>query len=460
MSRSGFFTGLDIGSNSIKVLVAQYADDQMHLIGVSNEKSAGVKDGIIVNIEVAANAIRKAIKAAEEKAGVTIDKVNVGLPANLLQFEATQGMIPVTNNSQEITDQDVENVIKSSLNRNITPEREIVTFIPEEFIVDSFAGIKDPRGMVGIRLEVRGLLYTGPKTILHNLKRSVEQAGLKVENIVITPLAMGQYILNEGEKEFGASVIDLGAGQTTVASMSHQLLQYTNVYPEGGDYITKDISQVLTTSQSIADNLKYNFGSAYPPLANNQEKIPVEVIGETSPREITEAYLAEIISSRLVHIFDKVKQDLDRTRLIDLPGGIVLVGGCAILPGIVELAQEVFGRPVKIYVPNEIGIRNPVFAHVISLVEYAGRMSDIEQIAQAAVNGEEFLRSKPVDLPINLPTFNQPTTPAPAPVTPVEPTPVNPAVINPQGQSNPEQTTEPKQKLGDRVRGIFGSMFE
>ncbi len=454
MSRTGFFTGLDIGSNSIKVLVAEYTNNEMNIIGVSNAKSAGVKDGIIINIDVAAAAIRTAIKQAEEKAGMTIDKVNVGLPANLLQFEPTQGMIPVTSNSQEITDQDVENVIKSSLNRNMTPEREIVAFIPEEFIVDSFAGIKDPRGMMGIRLEVRGLLYTGPKTILHNLKKTVEHAGIKVENIVISPLAIGQSVLNEGEREFGATVIDLGSGQTSVASVSNQKLQYTNVYQEGSDYVTKDISKVLTTSQSIAENLKYTFGVAYPALASSKETIQVEVIGENSPREITELYLSEIISARLKHILDRIKQDLERTRQIDLPGGIILIGGGAILPGIVDLAQEVFGKPVKLFVPNQIGIRNPSFAQVISIVEYAGRMDDIEQIAQAAVNGEELLRSKPVDIPVSHPVV-QPQVVAPQPD----------ATKSAQTDAVPnysEQNQKPsnRQKIGDRVRGIFGSMFE
>lgn len=185
MARNGFFTGLDIGTSTIKVLVAEYIDGQMNVIGVSNVKSAGVKDGIIVNIDVAANAIKTALAQAEEKAGIRIDKVNVGLPANLLQIEPTQGMIPVTTNSQEITDVDVENVVKSALTKSMTPEREVISFVPEEFVVDGFQGIKDPRGMMGIRLEMRGLLYTGPRTILHNLRKTVERAGVQVENIVI-----------------------------------------------------------------------------------------------------------------------------------------------------------------------------------------------------------------------------------------------------------------------------------
>ncbi len=169
MTRNGFFTGLDIGTSSIKVLVAELVNGEVNVIGVSNAKSKGVKDGIIVDIEAAATAIKSAISQAEEKAGISIKSVNVGLPANLLQVEPTQGMIPVTSDTKEITDQDVENVVKSALTKSMTPDREVITFIPEEFVVDGFQGIRDPRGMMGVRLEMRGLLYTGPRTIRHTL---------------------------------------------------------------------------------------------------------------------------------------------------------------------------------------------------------------------------------------------------------------------------------------------------
>ncbi|HEM3518705.1 TPA: cell division protein FtsA [Streptococcus suis] len=459
MARNGFFTGLDIGTSSVKVLVAEYIDNEMNVIGVSNVKSAGVKDGIIVNIEVAAGAIKKAIEQAEEKSGIRIEKVNVGLPANLLQIEPTQGMIPVTTDSQEITDLDVENVVKSALTKSMTPEREVISFIPEEFTVDGFQGIKDPRGMMGIRLEMRGMLYTGPRTILHNLRKTVERAGVQVENIVISPLALTRSVLNEGEREFGATVIDLGGGQTTVAVMRGQELQYTNIYQEGGDYITNDISKVLTTSKSIAENLKYNYGIAYPQDASDKEKFTVEVIGENAPVEVTERYLSEVIAARLRQIFDRVKQDLERTRALDLPGGIVLVGGGAILPGITELAQEVFGVNTKLFVPNQIGIRNPAFASVISFVEYVGELEDVENIAQHAVNGETLLRHKPVEISVTRPRISQPIQKEiVSELNTVEH--VDEQVIPAYHDEEEEVRPAAKGNLTDRIRGLFGSMFE
>lgn len=452
MARDGFFTGLDIGTSSIKVLVAEHVNNEMNVIGVSNAKSAGVKDGIIVDIEAAVAAIKTAIAQAEEKAGISIGLVNVGLPANLLQIEPTQGMIPVTSDSKEITDEDVENVVRSALTKSMTPDREVITFIPEEFVVDGFQGIRDPRGMMGIRLEMRGLLYTGPRTILHNLRKTVERAGIQLENVIISPLAMTKSVLNEGEREFGATVIDMGGGQTTVASVRGQELQYTNIYQEGGDYVTKDISKVLKTSQKLAESLKFNYGAAYVPLAG-KESFQVEVIGEVEPVEVTEDYLAEIISARIRHIFEQIKRDLDRRHLLELPGGIVIVGGTAILPGIVELAQEVFGVNVKLYVPNQIGIRNPAFAHVISLSEYAGNLTEVDMLAQKAVRGDEQLRHQPV-------FFERSAQPSPRFNTlPVE-TPVEEVKTDIPESINTAETKEPKTSITERMRNLIGNMFD
>ena len=458
MAREGFFTGLDIGTSSVKVLVAEQRNGELNVIGVSNAKSKGVKDGIIVDIDAAATAIKSAISQAEEKAGISIKSVNVGLPANLLQVEPTQGMIPVTSDTKEIMDQDVENVVKSALTKSMTPDREVITFIPEEFIVDGFQGIRDPRGMMGVRLEMRGLLYTGPRTILHNLRKTVERSGVQVENIIISPLALVRSVLNEGEREFGATVIDMGAGQTTVATIRNQELQFTNILQEGGDYVTKDISKVLKTSQKLAEGLKLNYGEAYPSLASN-ETFQVEVIGEVEPVEVTESYLAEIISARIKHIFEQIKQELERRHLLDLPGGIVLIGGNAILPGVVELAQEVFGVGVKLYVPNQVGIRNPAFAHVISLSEFAGQLTEVHLLAQRAVKGEDTLRHQPINFGGMIQRVTQ--VAQPTPIQPVQNTEVEQsASTNVVAPKEDKVSSQNKPKIADRFRGLIGSMFD
>lgn len=388
MAKTGMYVGLDIGTTSVKVVVAEYIDSQMSIIGVGNAKSEGINRGIIVDIDKTVQAIQRAVRQAEEKAGIQIKGVSVGLPANMLEVENCQGMIAVNGDSKEITDEDVRNVASAALVRSIPPERQIVSILPQDFTVDGFEGIKDPRGMIGVRLEMYGLLFTGPKTIIHNIRKCVENAGLIVNEMVITPLALTESILSDGEKDFGTIVIDMGGGQTTTAVMHDKQLKFTNLDQEGGEFVTKDISIVLNTSFNNAEALKINYGDAYPERTSPDEEFPVDVIGQSEPVKVDERYLSEIISARMEQIFNKAKDALDQIEALELPGGVVLTGGAASLPGVVDLAQEIFGVNVKLYVPNHMGLRNPVFTNVISIVDYSANLSEVYQLAKIAVTGE------------------------------------------------------------------------
>ncbi|WP_368241102.1 cell division protein FtsA [Enterococcus faecium] len=388
MAKIGMYVGLDIGTTSVKVVVAEYIDSQMNIIGVGNAKSEGINRGIIVDIDKTVQAIQRAVRQAEEKAGIQIKGVSVGLPANMLEVENCQGMIAVNGDSKEITDEDVRNVASAALVRSIPPERQIVSILPQDFTVDGFEGIKDPRGMIGVRLEMYGLLFTGPKTIIHNIRKCVENAGLIVNEMVITPLALTESILSDGEKDFGTIVIDMGGGQTTTAVMHDKQLKFTSLDQEGGEFVTKDISIVLNTSFNNAEALKINYGDAYPERTSPDEEFPVDVIGQSEPVKVDERYLSEIISARMEQIFNKAKDALDQIEALELPGGVVLTGGAASLPGVVDLAQEIFGVNVKLYVPNHMGLRNPVFTNVISIVDYSANLSEVYQLAKIAVTGE------------------------------------------------------------------------
>ena len=382
------YVGLDIGTTSVKVVVAEYVDSQMNIIGVGNAKSEGINRGIIVDIDKTVQAIQRAVRQAEEKAGIQIRSVSVGVPANLLEVENCQGMIAVNSESKEITDDDVRNVASAALVRSTPPERQIIAILPQEFTVDGFEGIKDPRGMIGVRLEMFGVVYTGPKTILHNIRKCVEKSGLIVNELVITPLALTESILSDGEKDFGTIVIDIGGGQTTTSVMHDKQLKFTHVNQEGGEFVTKDISTVLNTSFNNAEALKINYGDAYPERTSASEEFPVDVIGKSEPVKIDERYLAEIIEARMEQIFNKSKDVLNEIDAFELPGGIILTGGAASLPGVVDLAQEVFETNVKLYVPNHMGLRNPVFTNVISIVDYSANLSEVYQLAKSAITGE------------------------------------------------------------------------
>lgn len=392
MAKTGMYVGLDIGTTSVKVVVAEYIEGQMNIIGVGNAKSDGLNRGIVVDIDQTFQAIQRAVRQAEEKAGIQIKSVNVGLPANLLEVESCQGMIAVSSESKEITDEDVRNVASAALVRSTPPERQIVAILPQDFTVDGFEGIKDPRGMLGVRMEMFGVVYTGPKTIIHNIRKCVEKAGLGINELVITPLALTETILTDGEKDFGTIVIDMGGGQTTTSVIHDKQLKFTHVNQEGGEFITKDISIVLNTSFNNAEALKINYGDAYPERTSANEEFPVDVIGKSEPVRVDERYLSEIIEARVEQILRKSKEVLDEIDAFELPGGVVLTGGAASMPGIVDLAQEIFEANVKLYVPNHMGLRNPVFANVISIVEYSAQLNDIYHIAKYAIPGE---KSKP-----------------------------------------------------------------
>lgn len=440
MAKTGMYVGLDIGTTSVKVVVAEYVDSQMNIIGVGNAKSEGINRGIIVDIEKTVHAIQRAVRQAEEKAGIQIRSVSVGVPANLLEVENCQGMIAVNSDSKEITDEDVRNVASAALVRSTPPERQIIAILPQEFTVDGFEGIKDPRGMIGVRLEMFGMVYTGPKTILHNIRKCVEKAGLVVNELVITPLALTETILSDGEKDFGTIVIDIGGGQTTTSVMHDKQLKFTHVNQEGGEYVTKDISTVLNTSFNNAEALKINYGDAYPERTSASEEFPVDVIGKSEPVKIDERYLSEVIEARMEQIFNKSKEVLEEIDALSLPGGIILTGGAASLPGVVDLAQEVFGVNVKLYVPNHMGLRNPVFTNVISIVDYTANLSEVYQLAKIAVTGEKV-----------------------QPVQQQQPAAVQ-QEVNYENYDTTEETYEeedkPKESVTDKIKDFFSNIFD
>ncbi|MFT8723953.1 MAG: cell division protein FtsA [Liquorilactobacillus nagelii] len=388
MEKSGIYVGLDIGTTSIKVIVAEYLKGQLNIIGVGSERSDGLSRGVVIDIDHAVKAINRAITQAEEKASLKIKDVQVGLPANLLEIEPCSGMIAVNkqgDGAKEINSQDVMRVTRAALIQQLPPERQIVDVIPDEFTVDGFDGIKDPRGMVGVRLEMKGVVYTGPKTILHNTLSCVERAGLHVTDVVVAPLALASLALTDGEQDFGSVLIDLGGGQATAAVVHDHKLKYTYVDQEGGQFITKDISVVLNTSLGNAEKIKRNYGYAAGFLAPKDETFNVEVVGQADPGEFTSEYLAEIIEARLTQIFNRLKTVLNDISALQLPGGIVITGGQAALPGVKDLAEEVFETNVRLFVPSQMGLRHPSFTQVIGLIEYSAHQSEIVRVVKKAV---------------------------------------------------------------------------
>lgn len=394
------FVSLDIGTTSIKVVVAEYINGQVNIIGVGNEKSRGLSRGVIVDIDETVYSIQQAVAQAQQKANVKIKEVSVGIPSNKLGLESCHGMIAVSSDNREITDRDVDNVITAAKVRSVAPEREIISVIPEEFIVDGFTGIRDPRGMIGVRLELYATLLTGPRTIIHNIKRCVEKAGLVINELVLQPQAIAEVALSKDEREFGTVIIDMGGGQTSASIIYDDQLKYSFVDQEGGDYVTKDISIILNTSLESAERIKREYGYAVASQTSEEEYFPVETIGKKEPVKVDEHYLSEIIEARLTQIFETLHENLGAVDALDLPGGFVITGGAASLPGVLELAQKFFGSKVRIYIPEQMGMRNPVFTTSMGMIEYVAGLDDVHRIAQGTY------RARPAQSSTPAPTMN------------------------------------------------------
>ncbi|MCI1894412.1 MAG: cell division protein FtsA [Lactobacillus sp.] len=430
MENQDIYVGLDIGTTSIKVIVAELVQGQLNIIGVGSSRSQGLSRGVIVDIDKAAEAIRQAVSQAEEKASIKIQQVVVGVPANMLQIESVTGMIAVGDQSKEITDNDVRAVAAAALVRNLPPEREMLSLTPTEFIVDGFDDIKDPRGMIGVRLEMHGILFTAPKTVLHNTKKAIEKAGLTLRNVVVSPLAQAQVALSDGEADFGTILIDLGGGQSTAAVIHDHKLKFTDVDQEGGEYVTKDISVVLNTGYADAEKLKRDYGTADSLATHEDNTFPVAVVGKTEPIMVSEKYLAEIIEARLTQILTRLNEALQAVDAFALPGGIVITGGNAALPGITELAQDVFQHPVKRYIPDEMGLRHPAFTAALGLITYASQMTDIDLLVASVLPNPPAANERPAA-----------QAPTKVPAKPAEPT-----------------SDEPKK--ASALKRFFGNFFE
>ena len=395
MNNSEIYVGLDIGTTSIKAMVCENVKGQLKVISVGVVPSAGLNRGVIVDIDKTARAISQAVKQAEAKSNIDIKNVVVGLPANYLQMERVHGSITIASQGQsrEITDRDVIDVAKETLTQSISPELAVLDLMPTEFTVDGFNGIKDPRGMVGVRLEMKGTLYTGPKTIIHNTKKAVQQAGYGIRDFVIAPIATGFTLLNDGEQDFGTVVIDLGGGQTTTSIIHDHQLKYTFVDPEGGQYVTKDISTVLNTSLRNAERLKLDHGYAMATLTKPDAQVDVPVVGENTPQQFSEEYLAEIIEARVRQIFQRSQQRLRAIHAPRLPGGVVLVGGGASLPGIAQLAQQYFKESVKVYQPEQMGVRYPRYSLALALTMYESQLTDVDRLIKQTLQQTDLISS-------------------------------------------------------------------
>ncbi|WP_226530727.1 cell division protein FtsA [Metabacillus niabensis] len=378
MNNNELFVSLDIGTSSVKVIIGEMTNDTLNIIGVGNVKSEGIRKGSIVDIDETVHSIKKAVEQAERMVGISLKRVVVGVTGNHVQLQDCHGVVAVSSENREISNEDVRRVIEAAQVVSIPPEREIIDVIPRQFIVDGLDEINDPRGMLGVRLEMEGAIITGSKTILHNLLRCVERAGLEITDICLQPLAAGSVALSKDEKNLGVALVDIGGGSTTIAVFDQNHLIATSVLPVGGENITKDISIGLRTTTDEAERLKVKYGHAFYDHASEDEIFDASVIGSDQKRTFNQLELADIIEARLEEIYELILHELSRLGIQELPGGYVLTGGTVKMPGVLELGQAVLQNSVRIASPDYIGVREPQYMTGVGLIQFAYKNAKIQ----------------------------------------------------------------------------------
>jgi cell division protein FtsA len=352
------------------VIIGEISNGSINIIGVGSADSEGIRKGAIVDIDQTVQSIRNAVDHAERMVGITISEVYVGIAGNHISLQSNHGVVAVSNEDREIGEEDIERVLQAARVVALPPEREIIGLLPKQFLVDGLPGIQDPRGMIGVRLEVECTIITGTKAAVHNLMRCVEKAGLKISGIVLMSLASGMMALTKDEKQMGTVLADIGAGATTIAIFEGGSLAAVSTLPIGGDYVTSDICYGLKTQTEHAEKIKLKFGCARTEDAAEDQKFKVMRVGSNVEKEFSQYDLAIIIEPRMQEIFHMIRQEVKRLGYLDKINGYVLTGGSVSMPGVLTLAQSELESNVRIAVPDFIGVRDPSFSSGVGMIQY------------------------------------------------------------------------------------------
>ncbi|MEX2104372.1 MAG: cell division protein FtsA [Bacilli bacterium] len=372
MNNKELLVSLDIGTTKIRVIIGEVNNGAINIIGVGSTDSAGIKKGAIVDIDETVQSIRKAVDHAERMVGVEVTHVYVGISGNHIALQSSHGVVAVSSEDREIGQEDIDRVIQASKVIALPPERSIIDVVPKQFLVDGLGGINDPRGMIGVRLEVEATIVTGAKTIIHNLLRCVERANLVIDGLILMPLAASYISLSKDEKNLGVVCADIGAGATTIAIYEQGILVATTVLPIGGEYITNDISIGLRTQTSVAEQIKLKYGCALISTASDDVKFKVPRIGSNVEKEFSQYDLASIIEPRVQEMIHLIQQEVLRLGYgPEIAGGYVLSGGVVSMPGVLQVAQVQLDSAVRIATPEFIGVRDPSYTSGVGMIQYA-----------------------------------------------------------------------------------------
>lgn len=366
--------GLDIGTTKICCIVGNMTEEGLDVVGIGTSPSKGLRKGVVINIESTVSAIQKAIREAELMAGCEIKSVFAGIAGGHIKGLNSQGVIAIKN--REVTSEDLQRVIDAAKAIAIPMDREVMHILPQEFIIDDQDGIREPLGMSGVRLEAKVHIVTGAVASAQNIIKSCNRAGTDVADIVLEQLASSDAVLSSDEKELGVALVDIGGGTADIAIFSEGAIKHTSVLSIGGDHLTNDIAVGLRTPMGEAEKIKQSYGCCLTSMVGKDETIEVPSVGGRESRILSRQLLAEILEPRVEEIFSLVSREISKSGYGDLiASGIVITGGSAILPGMPELAEQVFNLPVRRGNPLDIGgltdvVNSPIYATGVGLVKY------------------------------------------------------------------------------------------
>nr|WP_276609580.1 cell division protein FtsA [Desulfuromonas acetexigens] len=392
--------GLDIGTTKICAIIGNLTEDGLDIVGIGTSPSKGLRKGMVINIDSTVEAIQKSIREAELMAGCEIKSVFAGIAGGHIKGFNSQGVIAIKN--REVTSDDVRRVIDAAKAIAIPMDREVIHILPQEFIIDDQDGIKEPLGMSGVRLEAKVHIVTGAIASAQNIVKSCQRAGCDVADIVLEQLASAEAVLSADEKELGVAMIDIGGGTTDIAIFVDGAIKHTAVLSLGGNHLTNDIAVGLRTPVGEAEKIKQQYGCCLTSMVGKDETIEVPSVGGREPRILSRQLLAEILEPRVEEIFTLVNREIVRSGFSDLiASGVVITGGTCILPGMPELAEQVFNLPVRRGLPRDIGglsdvVNSPVYATGVGLVRYGSKNLQTKNfsIGQENVFDKVFRRMK------------------------------------------------------------------
>ena len=381
--------GLDIGSTKICAMIGEVFPDRVDIIGVGTSPSSGMRKGVVVNIQSTVEAIKTAVKKASDMAGCDINQVYVGIAGSHIKGFNSPGIIAINN--QEVRQKDIDAVIEAAQTVKISENQRIIHVLPQEFMVDDHTGIQSPLGMTGVRLVTNVHIVTADMTALHNLIACCSQAGLTAVDVVLESVAAAEAVLTPEEKDQGVGLIDIGGGTTDLAIFSNGTIKHSWELALGGNNLTSDLSVGLRTPLQEAEELKYMYGGALASMIKENQMIDVPTVGERKNRKISQKSLVGILEARMEEIFQLVDKNIttsgSRNRI---NAGLVLTGGTALLPNVVELAEQVFDMPVRIGYPRNVGglleqINTPRTTTAVGLVLFGSRTKNFAVKEQAGV---------------------------------------------------------------------------